>query len=735
MIYQNRPEPHQGDDRISSIKCLLTIHPKKTKLREVSTLMDKVRISLLRMACRFFSTKPIIIALVSLLWLFSGKASHAQPRVIDIRDEARLFRIVGSDVSDRLGIGLQTADLNTDGLDDLLIGSDQALDLLRANRVGRVDLFYGTSLANVGTIDLLTPQPPPDFTLFGESLYARFGTQIIDGDFDGNGIQDLAVAAPFHIANNMEAAGRVYILFGESFQPPTRVMSAANADVFIDGAGPGELAGQSLAKADFNLDGRDDLVIGAPGSSKTGVMAAGAAFVVMGRPRADWNAQKKLDLASSVIDATSANQIGVRAFQGIYENDRMGESVATGDIDGDGRMDLCIGADHQDYIPAPNTTFLDVGAVHIINGTAVLNTLAPKKLAVDPAPVVLNGRTEFDLYGDAISLFNWDGDTGGAGGRGTDDLWIAAPYAEPVPPPDTNDDRGLLSMIPGSSTFFKDLSNRFNRYPDHISRLLVGPREAGNESLFAEQMVFEDVVDDGQRELILSASQYDGIGGFRSGAVFVMTRAEVESGLPNLPFETEKIVNSIRIEGAYQNDRLGFRTRVLHHPAGNKLVVSSPNASSYDRGICGVVYIIDVRNMVFVANSGPTPTHVPTVTQTSTISPTITDTPTVTSTRTETPTVTPTKTQSGTPTPTPTQSPTPTWTPSFTQSPTTTLTPIVIPTATQTPDKIFDLSGDEQVDYRDLLLFSSQWMSDQKVPVESTPQSLMSLLQQIRLLR
>ncbi|KXK37056.1 MAG: FG-GAP repeat protein [Candidatus Hinthialibacteria bacterium OLB16] len=107
-------------------------------------------------------------------------------------------------------------------------------------------------------------------------------------------------------------------------------------------------------------------------------MAAGAAFVVMGRPRADWNAQKKLDLASSVIDATSANQIGVRAFQGIYENDRMGESVATGDIDGDGRMDLCIGADHQDYIPAPNTTFLDVGAVHIINGTAVLNTLAPK---------------------------------------------------------------------------------------------------------------------------------------------------------------------------------------------------------------------------------------------------------------------------------------------------------------------------------------------------------------------
>lgn len=174
---------------------------------------------------------------------------------------------------------------------------------------------------------------------------------------------------------------------------------------------------------------------------------------------------------------------------------------------------------------------------------------------------------------------------------------------------------------------------------------------------------------------------------------------------------------------------------MLHHPAGNKLVVSSPNASSYDRGICGVVYIIDVRNMVFVANSGPTPTHVPTVTQTPTISPTITDTPTVTSTRTETPTVTPTKTQSGTPTPTPTQSPTPTWTPSFTQSPTTTLTPIVIPTATQTPDKIFDLSGDEQVDYRDLLLFSSQWMSDQKVPVESTPQSLMSLLQQIRLLR
>jgi hypothetical protein len=617
---------------------------------------------------------------ILILGMATVATAGAQTRAVDIRDHARLLRIIGSDSSDRCGIGLDVGDVNMDGLDDLLIGSDRALDTTRNNPRGRVDLFYSQTLDVFGEIDLYRPQPVPDLTFYGESSGSRFGLQIQHGDYDGNNITDLALAAPYYNLNDQNSTGRIYLFFGESIQPPTRSINIPSSAIVINGAEEAELAGFKMATADFDQDGLDELILGAPGSARSGSSASGTVYVVHGRTRSQWAAVPRLNLANATQDATTAAQIGVRAFLGKRQGDRLGESLAVGDINGDGVADLFLGADHQDYIPRANQTFLDVGMVHMIDGTKVLSSYSPFRLRETKADTTFIGKSEFDLYGDNIELFNWDGDTGGAGNLGTQDLWISAPFAEPKPYMDISDDRGLLSMISGSLDFPQEHAGAEIRFPSQTTTLLVGPRDPGNETLFAGDLEFGDVVDDVTPELIASCSQYDRESLDRYGAVYILDKKEVDEGTVTTPFEVEYATNSIKILGESTNGHFGFRTRILRHPSGNRLVISAPQATVYDRSAAGAVYILDIPSLAFDPDTGPTPTHQ------------------------NTPTWTPTHTQTITLTPTPTL----TLTPTPTETTTITLTP------TEIPVTLLDLNADEKIDSQDLILLSSQWMSNPK---------------------
>ena len=103
--------------------------------------------------------------------------------------------------------------------------------------------------------------------------------------------------------------------------------------VRIEGALAGDHLGWSLAPAgDVNGDGKDDLLIGAPWAdpgtpAKT---SAGGARVVYGRA------------TTTEIDLATDTQ-GFR-IDGAADGDRAGYSVATGDVNGDGRRDFVLGA-------------------------------------------------------------------------------------------------------------------------------------------------------------------------------------------------------------------------------------------------------------------------------------------------------------------------------------------------------------------------------------------------------
>lgn len=81
--------------------------------------------------------------------------SAAQPRVVEIRDQARLLRIQGKNQADRLGISIAVADFTGDGITDLAVASDKARSATGTKRVGRVDLFDGNLITStLGAIDL-----------------------------------------------------------------------------------------------------------------------------------------------------------------------------------------------------------------------------------------------------------------------------------------------------------------------------------------------------------------------------------------------------------------------------------------------------------------------------------------------------------------------------------------------------------------------------------------------------
>ncbi|MFF8956421.1 FG-GAP-like repeat-containing protein [Streptomyces sp. NPDC014894] len=136
-------------------------------------------------------------------------------------------------------------------------------------------------------------------------------------DFDGDGYQDLAVAAPLATVDGKKRAGYVSVLYGSPSGLRLESKQIIHQDTpGIPGrAGAGDAYGTALAAADLNEDRYADLVVGSPNEDAN---ADGTLSVIWGGPDG---------LAGGAILLDGSER-------------RSGSHIVTGDFDGDGGSDV-----------------------------------------------------------------------------------------------------------------------------------------------------------------------------------------------------------------------------------------------------------------------------------------------------------------------------------------------------------------------------------------------------------
>ena len=282
----------------------------------------------------------------------------------------------GDEAGAKLGLSIGPGgDVNGDGWDDLLMSAGFH-STAGGPAAGRVYVVYGGYLQAFGCTVKVRARDiggeVPGLVLDGGHdgrRYTGWANDLEAGDVDGDGLSDVLIGAadPYPGARPTFSA-RAYLVYGSRRLPRRasgyrlgvdRAHDRIRSSVFD--APDGELTRQSLGwgayvPADVDGDGRDDVVLCAGAAGPT---ADGECFLFRGRAGGFGDAVVPLSAADTVIaaDASAGPPLRFRRLEG---------ARPAGDVNGDGRQDLLMGARRTERLTGDR--WRPVGAIAVLLG-------------------------------------------------------------------------------------------------------------------------------------------------------------------------------------------------------------------------------------------------------------------------------------------------------------------------------------------------------------------------------
>ena len=318
----------------------------------------------------------------------SGAADDGCPESLSTASAS----LMGERPGDRAGASLAPAgDVNGDGWPDLIVGARKHSE--GGVQAGRAYVVFGPIPEEARVLTDL-PGVTIDGTADGDGT-GRVVTGL--GDLDGDGFDEVMVTADEADADRWTNAGRAHVFDGATLAASDGRVSVDHAMTTLGGRSNYSWLGVGVtASPDVDGDGIQDVWVGASGD-KAGAPSAGTVFLFSGA-----------DLVSDVPNEADVGE-AILELQGTEEGAYVGaRHAAVGDLDGDGRSELVLGA----YLASPNGD--SSGAVMVFSGgeTGVLT--------VDDAWVTWSGDAPGDRLGSDVSA------AGDVNGDGHSDLWIGA---------------------------------------------------------------------------------------------------------------------------------------------------------------------------------------------------------------------------------------------------------------------------------------------------------------------
>ena len=590
-----------------------------------------------RLARSFKSLGAITGAITLLALILITAQVIAQGTVIDPAAGQETMRVIGTLEEGELGHAVASGDVNGDGYDDLVVAAPYATIVSGTQTYtgsGAIYLILGRPNIS-STWDLTTTTP--NILFYGECspffvCPEWVGSDVSVSDVNGDELDDIVIGAERYGGQ----PGAAFVFVGRSTLTTTDYITVdikteassteMGHNLKIASPTPYDWLGHSTATGDLNNDGYDDLIMGAhranPDASSSFYppnyqdyqyaaaitrTEAGALYVTLGSSEWVSNTAQYHDLQMCLQSYT---------VYGKDDEDFLGRSVASGDVNGDGYADIivsAVGGDGVDssapitdsgevYVfwgsdaityPIPSTCPADVYTSHIIVDLAYTSTVHTDGITIGhTSDVTIYGASAYDWAG-------WDVSSADLNGDGYDDIIIGAPG-------DTQGHSGRYGKV---HVIYGEMTPNPTIYLSETADLTIVGVELDDRT--GESVSAADLNQDGYDDLIVGAIQADHDGRSNAGKAYVFYGAG-GGGLTGTIYLSETDAAHITFLGENSDDGIGkgLGAGDLNHDNVLDLLVGAPGFDANGGNDEGILYTLAGDAVRGVTLTGELPTVV-----------------------------------------------------------------------------------------------------------------------------